>query len=85
MNGQKWSIDSKDSKLLTTRLNSYIIAQQELLQAFPEVNSLEICRITTFVDQKSNFKSLDLTWLNGKNTTRTVTILTNDALEEATW
>ncbi len=84
MNGQKWSIASKSGKLLTTRLNSYIIAQQELLQQFPEVSSLEICRITTFVDQKSNFKSLDLTWLNGKNTTRTVTILTNDELKE-TW
>ncbi len=84
MNGQKWSIDCKNSRQLTTRLNSYIIAQQELLQEFPEVSSLEICKITTFVDQRSNFKSLDLTWLNGKNTTRTVTILTNDESKE-TW
>ncbi len=84
MNGQTWSIDCKNSKLLTTRLNSYIIAQQELLQEFPEVCGLEICKITTFVDQKSNFRSLDLTWQNGKNTTRTVTILTNDVLKE-TW
>ncbi len=81
---QIWSTTSKNSKQLTTRLNSYIIAQQELLQEFPEVSSLEICRITTFVDQRSNFKSLDLTWQNGKNTTRTVTILTNDVLKE-TW
>ncbi len=81
---QIWSIKSRNSKLLTTRLNSYIIAQQELLQQFPEVSSLEICKITTFVDQKSNFRSLDLTWQNGKNTTRTVTILTNDESKE-TW
>ncbi len=84
MNDQKWSIDFKDSKRLTTRLNSYIIAQQELLQEFPEVSSLEICKITTFVDQRSNFRSLDLTWQSGKNTTRTVTVLTNDELKE-TW
>jgi len=79
-----WSIDCKDSKLLTSKLNSYITKQQELLQQFPEVVSLEICKITTYVDQKSNFKSLDLTWLSGKNTTRTVTILTNEKLKE-TW
>ncbi len=84
MNEQIWSIACKDSKQRTSRLNSYIIAQQELLQEFPELSSLEICKITTFVDQKSNFKSLDLTWQSGKNTTRTVTILTNDALKE-TW
>ncbi len=84
MNDQTWSITSKNSKLLTTRLNSYIIAQQELLQEFPEVQSLEICKITTFVDQRSNFRSLDLTWKNGKNSTRTVTILTNDESKE-TW
>ncbi len=85
MNGaSQWSIDCKNSKQLTTRLNSYIIAQQELLQEFPEVLGLEICKITTFVDQRSNFRSLDLTWQNGKNTTRTVTVLTNDELKE-TW
>jgi len=81
---QIWSIACKDSKLLTTKLNSFITKQQELLQEFPEVSSLEICKITTYVDQKSNFKSLDLTWQSGKNTTRTVTILTNEELKE-TW
>ncbi len=79
-----WSIDYNDSKRLIPKLNSYITAQQALLQEFPEVQFLEICKITTFVDQKSNFRSLDLTWQSGKNTTRTVTILTNDALKE-TW
>ncbi len=82
MRSEVWSIDYKDSKQLTPKLNSYIIAQQELLQEFPEVQFLEICRITTYVDQKSNFRSLDLTWRNGKNTTRTVTILTNEKLKE---
>ncbi len=84
MSGQIWSIACKDSKQLTTKLNSYIMKQQELLQEFPEVSSLEICKITTYVDQKSSFKSLDLTWRSGKNTTRTVTILTNDESKE-TW
>ncbi len=79
-----WSIDCKDSKLLSTKLNSFIIAFQELLQEYPQVSSLEICKITTYVDQKSNFKSLDLTWQNGKRSTRTVTILTNEKSKE-TW
>jgi len=82
MMNQQWSIESKDSKLRIPRLNSYIIALQELLQEYPEAQSLEICKITTYVDQKSNFKSLDLTWQNGKNTIRTVTILTNEDLKE---
>ncbi len=82
MSKQIWSIDYKDSKQLTTKLNSFITAQQELLQEYPQVVSLEICKITTYVDQKSNFKSLDLTWKNGKTSTRTVTILTNEKLRE---
>ncbi len=82
MSKQVWSIDYKDSKQLTTKLNSFITAQQELLQEYPQVVSLEICKITTYVDQKSNFKSLDLTWKNGKTSTRTVTILTNEKLRE---
>ncbi len=77
-----WSIACRDSKQRTTKLNNFIIALQELLQEFPEVSSLEICKITTYVDQKSNFKSLDLTWESGKHTTRTVTILTNDESKE---
>jgi len=82
MNEQIWSIDSKDSKLRTSKLNSFITALQALLQEFPQVDSLEICKITTFVDQNTNFKSLDLTWKNGPKTTRTVTILTNEELKE---
>ncbi len=84
MNGEVWSIDSKNSKQHTTRLNSYIIALRELLLEFPEVSLLGICKITTYVDQKSNLKSLDLTWRSGKNITRTATILTSDVLKE-TW
>ena len=75
---QYWSIDCENSKLLTNRLNSYIIAQQELFQALSEVKHLEICRTTTYVDQKSGFLNLDLTYVSGKNTTRTVTIHTNE-------
>ncbi len=77
-----WSIDYKDSKQLTTRLNDFIMALQELLQEFPEANSLEISKITTYVDPKCGFKNLDLTWQSGKNLTRTVTILTNEKLKE---
>ncbi len=84
MNEQIWSIGCKDSKQRTSKFNSFIIALQELLQEYPEVSSLEICKITTYVDQNTNFKSLDLTWQNGKGSTRTVTILTNAELKE-TW
>ncbi len=81
---QIWSIDCKNSKQRTIKLNDFITKLQELLQEYPEASSLEICKITTYVDQSSNFKSLDLTWRSGKNTTRTVTILSNDDLKE-TW
>jgi len=84
MKDQIWSIDSKDSKLHTAKLNKFIMALQGLLVEYPQVQSLEICKITTYVDQKSNFKSLDLTWQNGRGSTRTVTILTNEDLKE-TW
>ncbi len=84
MKSEIWSTTSKNSEQRTTKLNNYITAQQDLLQEFPEVEFLEICKITTYVDQNTSFRSLDLTWKSGKNTTRTVTILTNDELKE-TW
>jgi len=64
------------------KLRKFSIAQRELSLALVVAQPLGICKITTYVDPKLNFKNLDLTYENGKNTTRTVTILTKDELRE---
>ncbi len=58
------------------------MAQQELCKELVLAQPLGICKITTYVNPKFDFKNLDLTYLVGKDTTRTVTILTNDELRE---
>ncbi len=64
------------------KLRKFSMAQLELSKELVLAQPLGICRITTYVDPKFGFKNLDLTYENGKNTTRTVTILTNDELKE---
>ncbi len=64
------------------RLKSFSMAQQELSKELVLAQPLGICRITTYVNPKFVFKNLDLTYSVGKDTTRTVTILTNDELRE---
>jgi len=64
------------------KLNKFSMAQVALCKELVLAKPLGICKITTYVDPKLNFKSLDLTYVNGKNSTRTVTILTNDELKE---
>ncbi len=64
------------------KLRKFSTAQQELSQELVLAKPLGICKITTYVDPKFVFKSLDITYVNGKNSTRTVTILTNDELKE---
>ncbi len=64
------------------KLRKFSMAQQELSQELVLAQPLGICKITTYVDQKFVFRNLDLTWTNGKNSTRTATILTNDELRE---
>ncbi len=64
------------------KLRKFSTAQQELSQELVLAKPLGICKITTYVDQKFVFKNLDLTYHVGKDTTRTVTILTNDELKE---
>ncbi len=64
------------------RLKDFSMAQQELSKELVLAKPLGICKITTYVDQKFDFKNLDLTYAVGKNTTRTVTILTKDELKE---
>ncbi len=64
------------------KLRKFSMAQQELSKELVLAKPLGICRITTYVDPKFAFKNLDLTYVSGKNTTRTVTILTNDELKE---
>ncbi len=64
------------------KLKKFSMAQQELSKELVLAQPLGICKITTFVDPKFVFESLALTYNVGKNTTRTVTILTNDELRE---
>ena len=70
------------TKEALNKLRKFSMAQQELSAELVVAQPLGICKITTYVDPKLNFESLALTWRNGKNTTRTVTILTNDELKE---
>ncbi len=64
------------------KLKNFSMAQQELSKELVLAQPLGICKITTYVDPKLNFKNLDITWQNGKSTTRTCTILTSDELKE---
>ncbi len=63
------------------KLRNFSIAQQELCKELVLAKPLGICKITTYVDQGFDFKSLDLTWQNGKDSTRTATILTKEGLK----
>ncbi len=64
-----------------TKLKNFSTAQQELSKELVLAKSLGICKITTYVDPEFGFKNLDLTYVNGKSSTRTVTILTSDELK----
>ncbi len=67
------------------KLRNFSTAQQELSRELVLAKPLGICKITTYVDQKYDFQNLDLTYSVGKNTTRTVTILTKDELKETSF
>jgi len=78
-----WSIEVPAfTKEAIDKLKKFSMAQQELSKELVLAKPLGICKITTYVDPELNFKNLDLTYQNGKNVTRTVTILTNDELKE---
>ncbi len=64
------------------KLKKFSMAQRELSQELVLAQPLGICKITTYVDPKFDFESLDLTYDVGKNATRTVTILTKEELRE---
>ncbi len=64
------------------KLRNFSMAQQELSRELVVAQPLGICKITTYVDPKLNFKNLDLTYESGKSTMRTVTILTKENLKE---
>ncbi len=64
------------------KLRKFSMAQRELVKELYLAQPLGICKITTYVDPKLDFKSLALTRDVGNNTTRTVTILTNEKLKE---
>ena len=70
------------TKEALTKLRHFSMAQVALSKELVLAKPLGICKITTFVDPKLNFRNLDLTYVVGKNTTRTVTILTSEELKE---
>ncbi len=70
------------TKEALVKLRKFSMAQQALSQELVVAQPLGICKITTYVDPKFGFENLDLTYNVGKNTTRTVTILTKDELRE---
>ncbi len=72
------------TKEAITKLRNFSSAQVALSKELVLAKPLGICKITTYVDPELNFKSLVLTRNVGLNTTRTVTILTNDELRETT-
>ncbi len=79
---KSWPIEPAFTKECLTKLRKFSMAQQELAQELLLAQPLGICKITTYVDPKFGFKNLDLTWQNGKNITRTATILTKEELRE---
>ncbi len=70
------------TKEAMTKLRDFSMAQQALCKELVLAQPLGICKITTYVGQKFDFKNLDITYANGKSTTRTCTILTKDELKE---
>ncbi len=70
------------TKEAITKLNDFGIAQLALAKELLLAQPLGICKITTYVDPKLNFRNLDITYENGKSTTRTVTILTKEESKE---
>ncbi len=64
------------------KLRKFSIAQQELSKELLLAQPLGICKITTYVSPEFVFRNLGITYNVGKDTTRTVTILTNDELKE---
>ncbi len=71
------------SEEVMLKLNKFSMAQQELALALWEAKPVGICKISTYLDQKLDFKNLDLTLDVGKGTTRTATILTKEELKRS--
>ncbi len=70
------------TKEAINKLRDFSMAQVALSKELVLAKPLGICKITTYVSPKFGFKNLDLTYVSGKSTTRTVTILTNEELRE---
>ncbi len=79
---QDWDTELVFTKEVLNKLKDFYMAQVALSLELREAKCLGICKITTYVDPGLNFKNLDLTWQNGKSSTRTVTILTKEKLKE---
>ncbi len=76
-----WPTELGFTREAIEKLRNFSMAQQELSRELVLAKPLGICKITTYVDQKLDFKNLDITFGNGSTTTRTVTILTKEELK----
>ncbi len=79
---QVWDTEWASTKEVIDKLNDFYTAQVALCLELRGAKQLGICKITTYVDPKLNFRNLDLTRENGRDTTQTVTILTKEKLKE---
>jgi len=73
-----WDTEQAFTQEAIIKLRNFSMAQQELARELVLAKPLGICKITTYVDPKFDFKNLDITFESGKATTRTVTILTRE-------
>ncbi len=79
---ESWPTKLAFTKEAISKLRNFSMAQRELSKELVLAKPLGICKITTYVGPKLDFKSLDITFGNGSNTTRTVTILTKEESKE---
>ncbi len=75
-------MDSRDLKQLTIRLRNFGTAQSALCRELLAAQQLGICKITTSVNGKPVFKSLDSMLENGSDFIRTDIILTKEGSKE---
>ncbi len=70
------------SNVTTIKLRNFGILQEALVKELLEAKSLGICKITTSVNQKPVFRSLDSMLENGRDTMKIDIILTRNDREE---
>ncbi len=81
MNGS-WLTEQGFTNDTTIKLRNFGTKQQALVKELLAAKSLGICKITTSVNGKPVFRSLDSILKNGNDTIKIDIILTNDGSKE---